>query len=874
MANLKAGTLIGGNLIWSAGNLPLRTQGNNIYINDSQIYSEFYKPTPAVIGAVNKSGDTMTGNLAITHDNDASLWINGGTNKDTQLYLTEDNKNHGAYMRYAGAASDNKTYFGTRQGGVEKHFMEVPRFGGVNFPITPTASSAPTASGHLTRRDYVDAQVATKVALAGSTMTGKLTLNYTSSVKVPVGTSAQRGSGVTGDFRFNSDEKSYEGFDGTEWQPIGSGRVAYTRHTANFTGVKGKGHLVDTTKAGIVATLPSGMKESDFVVIGDGAGNASKNPFYVAGYNGDRIVVNSDNCMLLFSWVSGKWVITNGIGESGAIDTANYVRKAGDTFTGDMKFNPGTKLRFVTSDFASGSELYARPAGDGFGANLYMFAGGNLVLGSGESARNLESLTTSEHLYLTSDGNIELISGGNAWADRKSAMISSNGDMSLNRTSTAARFYLGNSNKTYIARSGANLYLAANEDNGKVYVESKTNPVARVNGTDYEIYHKGNKPTAGDIGALSSNGGTVSGVISISEASTTSRQFEAKQGTVTGLFRLSDGAAIFGTQDGANWTGAIKVGKSDFVYTPNASTWYKVYHQGFKPTAADVGAFPITGGNLNGDLTLSTTSTDARDIIWLVNGVEKGRLWLNDHGGNENSLVWRKDASGLARKIYHEGFKPSAADIGAAQVVSNKLVVPAGLNSGVGATVKNQKTSGVNESWLTSRPDTDSGHKGIGVNETDGPVYWDGSKRKIYHEGYVPAYNLVSPAKSKAVPDFTVVANTWTDIPGCTTADLCSLMGTAPWMFACVVRFRSSVGGLGQYDTRMSFTSPVYNAVTNSSDAHEIPVAIQSHATAGATLKLRWKFYGRDSHNSTPRLQIYSSLAGTVPVDIIVKPIM
>lgn len=751
MANLKAGTLIGGNLIWSAGNLPLRVADSNIFINDTQIYTEKYKPTPAAIGAVNKAGDTMTGDLTMRKSN-PEIWLHGDSNSSHcgKIYTVEGgNKDHGGWMGYDG--NTNRMEYGYRangSNGVVMYHAYNSNTLYVNGPVLSNASQSTNAAS-FTRKDYVDQQVATKVALGGSTMTGKLTLNYTSSVKVPVGPTSQRGSGVAGDFRFNSDEKGYEGFDGSEWQPIGSGRVAYTRFTANFTAVKGKGHLVDTTKAGIVATLPSGMNEADFVVIGDGAGNASKNPFYIAGYNGDRIVVNSDNCVLLFSWVSGKWVITNGIGESGAIDTANYLKKAGDTMNGDLKFAPGKKIILPTTDWATGVTIEALPAGDGFGANLNISSGGNTVLGAGESANNLRTLTNGENLYLTADGNIDLISGGNAWADRKTVRIANDGNMYLNYGATSARLYFG-STTTYAARSGDNIFIAANGGSGKVYIEGKTNPIARVGGTDYEIYHWGNnptpsaigaarvigewstgtaanittadfiklltdkgafndrywvargswsyannktitdtglgnihlsgcvievisasanvytirittpttstnggivngefiyvnngstyspgwrrqyntayKPSAVDVGALSSSGGTVAGVISISEASTASRQFEAKQGTVTGVFRLSDAAAILGTQDGGSWTGAIKVGKSDFVYTPNASTWHKVYHQGFKPTAADVAALSTSGGTFSGDLISSsrnggvfgTYDSTKTDQIWSI----------------------------------------------------------------------------------------------------------------------------------------------------------------------------------------------------------------------------------------------------------------
>jgi hypothetical protein len=45
----------------------------------------------------------------------------------------------------------------------------------------------------------------------------------TGSIKVPTGTEAQRPAGAAGDIRFNSDETSFEGYDGSEWAGIGGG---------------------------------------------------------------------------------------------------------------------------------------------------------------------------------------------------------------------------------------------------------------------------------------------------------------------------------------------------------------------------------------------------------------------------------------------------------------------------------------------------------------------------------------------------------------------------------------------------------------------------------------------------------------------------
>ncbi len=58
----------------------------------------------------------------------------------------------------------------------------------------------------------------------GGTFTGKVTHNYTSSVRVPVGTTGQRdGSPSNGDFRYNSTTGKFEGYQSGSWGEIGGG---------------------------------------------------------------------------------------------------------------------------------------------------------------------------------------------------------------------------------------------------------------------------------------------------------------------------------------------------------------------------------------------------------------------------------------------------------------------------------------------------------------------------------------------------------------------------------------------------------------------------------------------------------------------------
>jgi len=93
----------------------------------------------------------------------------------------------------------------------------------------------------------------------------------TGSAIIPSGTEAQRdGSPAAGYLRFNSDEGSFEGYDGSAWGSIGGGASAggaiYENTddiTANYTITTGSnGFSVGpmTIASGVSVTVPSGQR--------------------------------------------------------------------------------------------------------------------------------------------------------------------------------------------------------------------------------------------------------------------------------------------------------------------------------------------------------------------------------------------------------------------------------------------------------------------------------------------------------------------------------------------------------------------------------------------------------------------------------------
>ena len=115
--------------------------------------------------------------------------------------------------------------------------------------------------------------------LAGGTFTGKVIHNYTSSLTIPTGTTAQRdGSPAVGMFRHNSTLNQFEGYNNGAWGAIGGGAGATgggtdevffesdTNVTTNYTITSGKNaHTVSPViNSGVTVTVPSG---SLFVIL-------------------------------------------------------------------------------------------------------------------------------------------------------------------------------------------------------------------------------------------------------------------------------------------------------------------------------------------------------------------------------------------------------------------------------------------------------------------------------------------------------------------------------------------------------------------------------------------------------------------------------
>ena len=88
-------------------------------------------------------------------------------------------------------------------------------------------TTAKILDANVTTAKILDANVTTTKILDANVTSGKLESNIvltgTDAVTVPKGSVAQRGGGVAGKFRYNTDVNKFEGHNGSSWGTVGGG---------------------------------------------------------------------------------------------------------------------------------------------------------------------------------------------------------------------------------------------------------------------------------------------------------------------------------------------------------------------------------------------------------------------------------------------------------------------------------------------------------------------------------------------------------------------------------------------------------------------------------------------------------------------------
>lgn len=139
---------------------------------------------------------------------------------------------------------------------------------------TLTVAGTLTVSGSGTINN-VSVGVTTPAAGKFTTLDASGDVNFTGTgaVQIPVGTTAQRPTGTTGDFRYNSSITKFEGYNGTAWGAVGGGATGggsddiFVENgktvTTNYTLTTNKNAMSAgpiTVNSGITVTIPTGSR--------------------------------------------------------------------------------------------------------------------------------------------------------------------------------------------------------------------------------------------------------------------------------------------------------------------------------------------------------------------------------------------------------------------------------------------------------------------------------------------------------------------------------------------------------------------------------------------------------------------------------------
>lgn len=412
---------------------------------------------------------------------------------------------------------------------------------------------------------------------------------------------------------------------------------------------------------------------------------------------------------------------------------------------------------------------------------------GRTIIAAGEAGRHVFDNTGSadEVVHVAGDaaeGVVVSVGLQNGWGSTTHKKHAFRDDaLIINQDSSSAKLFMGTTN-TYLSRSGNSLYLAANGDAGRVYIEGKQDPVARVNGQDFELYHKGNRPTPAEIGAATrttfyAEANYCSTVILLAPMSTLSAdRFGLSR--VQGIMRFSRGAT---TQTERSETLFLDVKTS---YNANS---YSMSKQG------NSWGWKLASCDYNGKkwICLSSATNNSQSLAVIFDGVssidapgyDAASQFLviahtrtgdptNPNGVLNQEIVdsltdlpMSSMRDSLGGAFYSPNNKPSASDLGvlsaAGGVLSGSVTMNgagsgitfAGLNTGTGIyngskdaasqagcnlQIKSWYGIGISPSAGSSLP---AGENSIWINARNGDINTIGdlyakTDKRVFHEGF------------------------------------------------------------------------------------------------------------------------------------------
>ncbi|WP_429049197.1 hypothetical protein [Aeromonas hydrophila] len=238
------------------------------------------------------------------------------------------------------------------------------------------------------------------------------------------------------------------------------------------------------------------------------------------------------------------------------------------------------------------------------------------------------------------------------------------------------------------------MQILGNYQSSKLYWRGFNN--TNLGGNWRKVYHDGDMPTPTEIGALPITGGTLTGNLIV--------KGEIRSGSAISYYSNNTNLGIILSSNAAGYTEIVRNSNTgeytDGLRSYGGADWRigtnRIYTQGFKPSPGDLGAVSSSGDTITGQIRYSApfngTSANAQ-ISHIGNDAGQSLFIRNMREHNSSTLLWEKVYGGSLyyatgvngagaskirmavsqgdiylgdanKRVYHEGFKPTAADVG------------------------------------------------------------------------------------------------------------------------------------------------------------------------------------------------------------------
>lgn len=209
---------------------------------------------------VTMSGTTT--NIALGTSQTTGTWTAGGTAQTGAMILGQS----------TGAQTVSVANGATTNGTTKTVNIGANGVSGSTTNINIGSAVSGATGTLLINSPLIDTVAGVKIGIGHASPVVSLDISATDSIRIPVGTDAQRPTGVTGYLRFNSTSTKFEGYNGSSWTSVGGGATGSGSDdifiengqtvTQNYTLSTGKnagsfGPI--SINSGVTVTVPSGQ---------------------------------------------------------------------------------------------------------------------------------------------------------------------------------------------------------------------------------------------------------------------------------------------------------------------------------------------------------------------------------------------------------------------------------------------------------------------------------------------------------------------------------------------------------------------------------------------------------------------------------------